>query len=144
MQSKPGSLAILCYSLFTAVTAFVPQAPVAPSPQYARIRLGAYRFINYATNTALSIEDSNVDSAVVLMPVKADDDAQIWQVIDISSNIGASFVNNRTGGFYNRDTYTSMNIARVDSAPGVPVVQAESQPQGSDPGQTWIAEYLGT
>ncbi|KAL9016227.1 MAG: hypothetical protein Q9185_006427 [Variospora sp. 1 TL-2023] len=110
MQSKPGSLAVLCYSLFTAVTACVPQAPVAPSPQYAGIRLGAYRFTNYATNTALSIEDSNVDSAVVLMyvvddaiqgplPVKADDDAQIWQVIDISSNVGASFVNNRTGGF---------------------------------------------
>lgn len=64
-----GSLVILlCNSPF-GLSAIIPQLRYGLYPQRGDIKPGVYRFVNYGTGTALSINDTSADSAVVSMYV---------------------------------------------------------------------------
>ncbi|KAI4096083.1 MAG: hypothetical protein LQ339_007047 [Xanthoria mediterranea] len=56
------------YTLATATRApIIPFVQQAPTPQWGDITPGVYRFVNYATGTALSVKDASADSDVVSM-----------------------------------------------------------------------------
>ncbi|KAI4264794.1 MAG: hypothetical protein L6R42_000113 [Xanthoria sp. 1 TBL-2021] len=95
--------AALIASSFAVATAtrppIIPFVDQAPTPQWGAIKPGVYRFVNYATGTALSVKDSSADSQVVSMPVANDDNAQRWHVLDPVGGLGLSIMNNGTGKF---------------------------------------------
>ncbi|KAI4240290.1 MAG: hypothetical protein L6R40_005227, partial [Gallowayella cf. fulva] len=91
--------ALISYSFLVSyvLSATISQAPFTPQWDWELVP-AVVRFINVATGTALSANDSSADSAVVSTPV-ADNDARRWQVIAITRNLGIAIVNNASGKY---------------------------------------------
>ncbi|KAI4228022.1 MAG: hypothetical protein L6R36_001956 [Xanthoria steineri] len=142
-------ISVLFFCSFS-VTAFAatPQVPIHPLdecpappsgwPPCGFRYPGIYRLINYGFQNAATLNDSTPGAAILSMPIKFDDLAQLWNIVFIDDSQTVMIINRATGAAltavesrkavqgvhvlpYDKRAHWTMDLTTFGDVDGVPI-----------------------